>query len=311
MSIDIKQLRYFVKIVEHGSMSRAATELATTTSALSQQMSRLEGVLATRLLLRRATGVQPTEAGLTLFQQAQLILRQLSNTTSMVQQGRLTGTVSVGLAPSSSSMMSVPFIDTMSERYPGIQLRIIEGLSNQLWSLLNTRQIDLAIIFDDHIARRWNAKPLLTFNEDLLLISAPGLAGQPKDPVISVSDITHLPLVVPVSDNTLRRLVFDAFRKHSREPRVAVEIDGLGTALDAVRAGFGATIQTGSAMAGLDITGLVFQRIQTPTLLRFCYLACLSDDELSPAALAARVVLTSITRKRVLGGQWYGTSLPE
>ncbi|GAA4342069.1 tricarballylate utilization LysR family transcriptional regulator TcuR [Pigmentiphaga soli] len=307
--MEIRQLRYFVKIIEHGSMGRAAAELGTTTATLSQQVSRLEGQLATRLLLRRATGVQATEAGLTLFQQAQLILRQLDNATNLVQKGRLTGTVSVGLAQSTAAMLSVPFIATMGERYPGIRLRLFEGLSANLLSLLNTRRIDLAILFDDHEARRWSAVPLL--QEELLLVGAPGLPGMPTGPQVSVEEIADLPLLIPSAPHTLRTLTFEAFHKKKLEPRVAAEIDGLSILLNAVRAGLGASIQPGSAIAGANGAGLIVTQLASPRLLRASHLASLSDDELSPAALAARVVLGSVARSLVLEGKWHGATLAD
>ncbi len=62
--MELRQLRYFVKVAECGSLGRTATELGVVTSALSQQISRLETELSTRLLTRTSTGVVPTDAGL-------------------------------------------------------------------------------------------------------------------------------------------------------------------------------------------------------------------------------------------------------
>src|SRR5690606_30111648 len=75
--MEIRQLRYFTCVVEAGSMGKAARELGVVTSALSQQISRLESELATRLLQRTGTGVVPTDAGLAFFRQAQLALRHV------------------------------------------------------------------------------------------------------------------------------------------------------------------------------------------------------------------------------------------
>jgi LysR family tcuABC transcriptional regulator len=60
--MELRQLAYFVRIVELGSISRAARDLQLGQSALSQQISRLEGELSTRLLRRAHNGVVPTEA---------------------------------------------------------------------------------------------------------------------------------------------------------------------------------------------------------------------------------------------------------
>ena len=72
--MELRQLRYFVRVVELGSMGRAAQEMGVVTSALSQQISRLEGELATRLLQRDARGARATDAGMAFYQQAQLAL---------------------------------------------------------------------------------------------------------------------------------------------------------------------------------------------------------------------------------------------
>lgn len=65
--MELRQLRYFVRIVESGSMGSAALDLNIGVSALSQQMSRLENELAIRLLQRTSRGVTPTSAGLAFY----------------------------------------------------------------------------------------------------------------------------------------------------------------------------------------------------------------------------------------------------
>ena len=98
-TMELRQLRYFVRVVELGSMSRAALDLNLVQSALSQQITRLEGELATRLLHRTPRGVAPTEAGAAFFREAQLTLRHAEQAVRAAQQARLSGTVTVGLAP--------------------------------------------------------------------------------------------------------------------------------------------------------------------------------------------------------------------
>jgi len=74
--VELRQLKYFLKVVECGSLGRAALELDIGTSALSQQISKLESELATRLLNRTSTGALPTSAGIAFMHHAQLALRQ-------------------------------------------------------------------------------------------------------------------------------------------------------------------------------------------------------------------------------------------
>ena len=78
MSVDFTKLRSFVKIVDAGSVSRAASILRTAQPALSQQVAALEKVISsTSFFTRSNTGITPTEAGLVLYRHAQLLLKQI------------------------------------------------------------------------------------------------------------------------------------------------------------------------------------------------------------------------------------------
>ena len=109
-AMELRQLRYFVRVAELGSMGRAAADLGLVTSALSQQISRLEGELSTRLLVRSAAGVTPTNAGLAFLRQAQLALRHADDAVRAAQQERLSGHVSVGLAPTTGAVLGLPLM---------------------------------------------------------------------------------------------------------------------------------------------------------------------------------------------------------
>jgi LysR family tcuABC transcriptional regulator len=90
--MELRQLRYFVRIVETGSMGRAALDLNIGVSALSQQIARLENELAIRLLQRTSRGVTPTSAGLAFYSQAQLALRHADDAILAAREARLSAT---------------------------------------------------------------------------------------------------------------------------------------------------------------------------------------------------------------------------
>ena len=307
-ALELRQLRYFVRVVDMRSMGRAAAELGIVTSTLSQQISSLEGELSTRLLQRLSTGVVPTEAGLDFYRQAQLILRQVDTATRVAQAGRLSGDVAVGLSPTTSSLVAVPLMRAMRTRYANIRLRIVEGLSGHLTALLNARQVDLAIVFDPAAARRWSFQPLL--DEDLFLIGSAELPGMPRTRTARLAELGEVPLVLPSEGaGSLRTQVVAALRRVGVEPRIVAEIDGLATLFDAVRAGIGATIHPASALGRVHDASLAAVRITDRHPRRRNLLASLSDDELSPAGLATRVVLLDIVRQLVDEGTGRGATL--
>jgi len=307
--MELRQLRYFVKVCELRSMGRAAIELGVVTSALSQQISRLEGELSTRLLQRSSTGVTPTDAGVAFLQQAQLTLRHADEAVRAAQQARLSGHVSVGLAPTTASVLGLPLIREMRARYPDVRLHLVESLSGNLASMLQSRQLDLAVLFETATPRRWSIEPLL--DEKLFVLAAVGLAQRPPGPKVRLAQLAGVPLIMPSAGHGLRASLTSAFARARIEPLVVAEIDGLALLMDAVRAGLGATIQPGAALARQPADDVLSSQITDNHVGRRSLLVSLSDDELSPAALATRVVMADTARMLVREGRWAGASLLE
>lgn len=307
--MELRQLRYFVHVVELGSMGQAAQRLGVVTSALSQQISRLESELSTRLLQRTSSGVVPTDAGLAFWRQAQLALRHADDAMRAARLARLSGHVSVGMAPSTIAVLGLPFMTAMRERYPEIRLHLVESLSGNLTSMIGARQLDLAVLFQTETAQRWSVTALL--DERLFVIARPDLAGMPDTPQVRLDALGDLPLLLPSSAHGLRALLNTAFARSQHPLNIVAEIDGLAMLMDAVRAGLGATIQPGAAVARhigepLAMVEIADGGVQRPNLL-----VSLSDDELSPAGLAARSVLDSVARGLVSAGRWPGATLHE
>jgi len=307
--MELRQLRYFIRIVELGSMGRAALDLGVGTPALSQQISRLEGELSTRLLQRTTTGVLPTDAGMAFFRQAQLAIRHADAAAQAARQARLAGHVSIGLAPSTSGVLALPLLEAMRERYPDVRLRVVESLSGNLATMLNARQLDLAVLFETDGARRWSVLPLL--EERLFVIGRRDLPGMPTGRSVRIARLASLPLVLPSGTHGLRAILDAAFARERCAPHVVLEIDGLAVLMDAVRAGLAATIQPGAATVRLPADEMARIELAERSARRRNLLASLSDDELSPAALAARVVLRSVAAGLVAQQRWPGATLHE
>lgn len=99
--MNFRRLKYFVKIVDIGSLTQAAEVLHIAQPALSQQVATLEGELNQQLLIRTKRGVTPTDAGKILYTHARAILRQCEQAQLAVHNvgQSLSGQVSIGFAP--------------------------------------------------------------------------------------------------------------------------------------------------------------------------------------------------------------------
>lgn len=285
-------------------MGRAARAHGVVTSALSQQIQRLESELSTVLLTRSARGVKPTEAGLAFGRQAQLVLRHAEEAVRAAQQARLSGQVSVGLTSTTASVLAVPLLRAMRERYPDVHLQVVESLSGNLVNQLNARQLDLAIVFQTGDRGRWDSSPLL--KERLFLMGREELLSKLGQAPLSLKSLADLPLVLPGSRHGLRAVLNAAFERVGVRPNLIAEVDGLAVLMDMTRAGLAVTIQPGSALARAGDATLKALPFAQADLVRPSFIASLPEDELSPAALATRRVIEETAMGLVQHNQWPG-----
>lgn len=120
--MNLRRLKYFVKIVDIGSLTQAAEVLHIAQPALSQQVATLEGEMDQQLLIRTKRGVTPTEAGKILYTHARTILRQCEQAQLAVNNvgQTLRGQVSIGLAPgTAASAITMPLLQTVRNELPG------------------------------------------------------------------------------------------------------------------------------------------------------------------------------------------------
>jgi LysR family tcuABC transcriptional regulator len=208
-------------------------------------------------------------------------------------------------------------MQAMRERYPDVRLHMVESLSGHLSAMLNARQLDLAVLFDLPMAggqslqsaRRWSVLPLI--EEDIFLISARSHRAQKSPQSLRMSQLCDEPLILPTGPHGLRSGLNVAFARAKVDPRVVMEMDSLAMLMDAVGAGLGSTLQPWSAVARIPGAAERFgmARISDHQVRRVNFLCGLSEDELSPAALATRVVLADCVRTLVRSGVWLGASL--
>lgn len=305
--MELRQLRYLVRTIELGSISQAALDLGIAQSAVSLQIQRLEGELSTRLLQRTATGVVPTDAGMAFLSHAQLALRHAEGAATAARESRLSGQVSVGLAPSTTGVLGFPLIEAMRSRYPDIRINLVEGLSGHLGQMLNGRELDMAVLFDFDQARRWSIQPLL--EERLFFIcAADTIPGALPTRLVALGDT---PLVLPTRRHGLRRVIDAAFKTFDLCPSIVAEVDSLTVLMDMVGRGIAASLQPWAALARQPQSGstLRWAEIEDRGTTRRNLLCSLSEDELLPAAVVTRTLLGRVVRQLVQDGDWRGVTI--
>ncbi|WP_119154075.1 LysR family transcriptional regulator [Caldimonas tepidiphila] len=149
MLLNLRELRAFKAIVEHGSLGRAAEALKLTQPALTRILKRLEEQLDVPLFERHAGGMTLTEYGSALEPYASLLLAESENAVRELNamRGLEKGVVRVGAVSSAVESFLPRAIERLLAQWPGLQVRIVEGLSDELALWLAKGEIDLAICF--------------------------------------------------------------------------------------------------------------------------------------------------------------------
>ncbi|WP_233234999.1 LysR substrate-binding domain-containing protein [Bordetella sp. LUAb4] len=322
--MELRQLKYFVRIVELGSLSRAAKDLYIAQPALSAQIINLEKELDAKLLARSVRGVVPTDAGQSLYLHAQAVLRQIDRLRHDVQGATPSGPVSIGIPTSAANRMVGPLIELVGKRYPEIQLRIVESLSGHLHELATNGRIELSLLFepvpeaggpagpDDaphHRAAQY--QPLV--DEHLCLVQARGHAARTEggrtEGGITLKEAAAMRLVLPGRANITRRIIDNAFEMAGLSANLLAELDSLSTIQAIVTAGQAATILTPSAFVGPDVFNhLSVRPIAGPSLVRRLYMFSSEVVGLGTAAEKVAALIPELIGELVKSGSWSGAT---
>ena len=298
--METRRLATFVRIVDVGSLTRAADVLHIAQPALSQQINALEAELGQRLLTRSKQGVEPTEAGAALYRHAQVILKQLDDAVAEVGLlGReVAGQVYVGLAPySTANLIALPLVRSVRERYPHVMLRVSDNFGLVLSEAMMTGRLHLAILYDSGPIKGLAFERLIS--EELVLVSCPD-----KPPVadeVAVETLAEVPLLLPSPLHTIRKVVDRACETAGVQPLLVGELESVGLMGQAVAAGLGATLLPRSIADKLAAdSGLTTTRI-TPGLDVHLSIGTPSSLPLSRAAECVRDLMRHVVAATLLG----------
>ena len=294
--MNFRRLKYFVKIVDIGSLTQAAEVLHIAQPALSQQVATLEGELNQQLLIRTKRGVTPTDAGKILYTHARAILRQCEQAQLAVHNvgQALSGQVSIGFAPgTAASSITMPLLQAVRAEFPEIVIYLHENSGAVLNEKLINHQLDMAVIYEH--SPGVSSQALL--KEDLFLVGTQDCPGQSVD----VNAIAQMNLFLPSDYSAVRLRVDEAFSLRRLTAKVIGEIESIATLTAAIASGMGVAVLPESAARSLcgAVNGWML-RITTPSMSLSLSLNLLARANLSPQAQAVKELLMSVISSPVM-----------
>ena len=310
--MDLRQLRYFVAIVQSGSISRASLTLNVAQPALSLHIRNMEADLGVPLLFRTPQGVQPTEAGLILLRNARVILAQFEQTEREIKGSAAepSGEVRLGLPGTISQILGVPLVIAARERYPKVTLRIAEAMSGYVLEWLRLGRVDIGLLFqfvEDKELRSFGlvSETLVLFGPTL----PPGGRRHPEDGPVSFAELATLPLILPSPGHGLRDLIDGRAASLDVPLRTDIDIDAYGAIKTLVEQGLGYSILPVQAVQREIGEGRLRSWAITPALARTVHLVIPTNRPISHAARAVEELCRVTLRDLVRSGAWHSAQM--
>ncbi len=239
--MEMHQLRYFAAVARTGSFSRAAVECRVAQPSLSQQILKLEGELAERLLERTPRRALLTPAGELFLPHALAILDAAERGRRDVGEmgGRMRGKVVLGALPTIAPYLLPPLLRALHDAYPEIEVVVHEETTLRLLRGVEEGEIDLALISE---AAPGSRVAMETVGQEELLLCLPASHPLARRRVVTADDLRGEPFIMMQEGHCLGAQTQQFCQMKGFRPRVSCRSVQVGTVQAMVRAGLGISL---------------------------------------------------------------------
>ncbi|WP_202353715.1 LysR substrate-binding domain-containing protein [Mesorhizobium sp. 113-1-2] len=240
-NLDTALMRTFVTVADKSSMTAAANALHLTQGAVSQQVKRLEEVLACSLFERDRRGLRLTRSGERLFDKAKRLLSLNDEIWAEMAGSAVAGQVRLGVPYDLVGTLLAPVLKAYAETYPQVEISLICASSPELAAALAAGTIDLAVIEE----RVGPTSGECLAVDRLVWVGARGGTARAKRP---------LPVSIVADTCAFRPVVLSALNEHGLEWRTVFENGNIDATTATVRSDLAVTTWLASTVpADLDI----------------------------------------------------------
>ncbi|OBK80934.1 LysR family transcriptional regulator [Mycolicibacter heraklionensis] len=279
--MELRQLEYFVAVVEEANFTRAAQRVHVAQPAVSAQIGRLERELGQRLLDRSRREVRPTAAGAAVLPYAKAALAAVEDVRLAVDElsQLVRGTVTIGTV--TAHPVDVPgLLAEFHAQYPNVEITLSTANSDELIEAVRGGDLDLAIVSVGPGEQPAGLDIEVVTDEpvDAAVSPADELAGHAT---VSLAQLAQRPLITLPVGTGIRRQLDQACAAVGVSPRIAFEASTPHALAELAERGLGVAILPRSMARGRP--GLRPLRL-TPELRGRLVLAWRASGPRSPAA---------------------------
>jgi DNA-binding transcriptional LysR family regulator len=278
--MEMHQLEYVLAVAKYNNFTRAAEEIRTSQSSLSQQIGKLENELGISLFMRTTRSVQLTPAGAEFVTHAKRIMAEVAkarlciNEYVSIEKGNLTLGVIAVVGHSNIPKLIVSF----QNNFPGIKMTLIEEQCEELLRMLHASKIDVAICQIATPDPNFQFYPLL--NDKMVLVTnhTHALANRKS---VDIKELENEKFILTPPTSGHYKDFQDACQAAGFAPKVIVSCAIVKTMLGLVREDLGVTVLSSHVVAAENDPNIRIIPI-TPTIPRRTVLAVRNNDDIPP-----------------------------
>jgi DNA-binding transcriptional LysR family regulator len=290
---DLRLIRAFLALARAGSFTRAASELHMSQPTLTVQIQQLETGLGVKLFDRNKRHVALTQAGRDLLVPLERILIDVeaiaTSTEELLEHRR--GLVTVAALPSVAAGLLPRAIKKLTEEYPGITVRIYDGVASTVAAMVKSGQVDFGISSQTYGDRELTSQVLMMDRLCAVVASNHPLARKRS---MTLHELAKHPLILMVKDSSSRQIVDLAFDREGLVGNVAYETTYGTSVAGFTQAGLGIGVLPESMAVPSRLHQL---RIRGEKLTRRIGIIMRAGRSLSPTAERLKQTLESVVAR--------------
>ncbi|MGF9566864.1 LysR substrate-binding domain-containing protein [Neorhizobium sp. BT27B] len=291
--MNLRQIEVFQAVMRTGSVTAGAELLNLSQPAVSRQIERLEKVSNLTLFRRVGRGLQPTPEGLAFYEEVKRSfvglqnLRHIADTISNFNTGhlRITSLPALGFG------FLPRVISRFSAEYPGVDVSLQVRSSGSVRAVTLTQEFDLGFLPSVSNDNEHHSQPFASVDAVCILPTGHRLSNKV---VIEPADLTGLPFIGLVKDDTTRRQVDRIFEDAGVPLTQHIETQFAATICNFVLGGAGVSIISPFAAADFIGTGLVMRRFRPAVRIDYQMVA----PSMRPQSAVTRKFLSVLMEER-------------
>ncbi|WP_169566442.1 LysR family transcriptional regulator [Sneathiella limimaris] len=302
--MNLRQMACYQAIFELKNLSHAASRLNLAQSAISHHLANLEEELGVPLFIRKPRGMEPTAAGIKLYEHVKSILRavQLAEQDVRNESEEISGDIAIGLPHSVMRAIGLSLMQSVLRDFPKVRLSVVESLSGGTFANLLSSEVDLALFYNPQSDERISMRALL--QEEVLCVGKREIIGNSDKP-LAFDELANLPVLLLREGLSTRAVVDRPGLLNKLEARIPLQLNSINGIMTGLKAGLGCTLAPQVFVAeDLEKGELHSRKLVGPTPTRRLYFGNLKERPSTRLMEAMTELILHLIFEEVDSGRW-------